>query len=118
MLSLCTNQCRQVGRLPVYIVGETCEADLPESRAEYNTDHGIELPSVNRLRSVFGAGKRHEDVQDENCKRVRKSHASLVFSNINCLRRFVDATLTNCFCGMNCTSCITLKALRWACKRH
>ncbi|XP_061183770.1 uncharacterized protein LOC133191984 isoform X2 [Saccostrea echinata] len=40
------------------MIGETSERDIPESRTEFNEEMGaIELPSVNRLKSLFNAGK-------------------------------------------------------------
>ncbi|KAK7506218.1 hypothetical protein BaRGS_00002330 [Batillaria attramentaria] len=54
---------------PVHMVGQTQEDEMPESRAEYDADSGIELPSVSRLRAMFG--KRREDEPGEgNFKRV------------------------------------------------
>eukprot|EP00105_Crassostrea_gigas_P035123 XP_019919271.1 PREDICTED: uncharacterized protein LOC105319247 isoform X4 [Crassostrea gigas] len=38
--------------------GESSEMDIPESRTEFNEDMGAaELPSVNRLKALFNAGK-------------------------------------------------------------
>ena len=39
---------------PVHMVGHTSEDDVPESRTEFNTDGSVELPSVNRLKALFG----------------------------------------------------------------
>lgn len=50
--------------------GTTCEEDIPESRAEYNTDSGMELPSVNRLKSMFSKGVRDEIKDGAEIKRV------------------------------------------------
>ena len=56
-------------------VGQTQEEEMPESRAEYDADSGIELPSVSRLRAMFGttggrSGNRLEP-DEGNFKRVR-----------------------------------------------
>ncbi|XP_076468441.1 uncharacterized protein LOC143299094 isoform X2 [Babylonia areolata] len=41
--------------LPVHMVGETKEEEVPESRAEYDADSGVELPSVSRLKAMFAS---------------------------------------------------------------
>lgn len=49
--------------------GDTQEHDLPESRTEFNEEYGsIELPSVNRLKAMFGGSKFEE--KDSSIKRV------------------------------------------------
>ena len=49
--------------------GITSEQDLPESRSEYNEEYGaIELPSVNRLKAMFGGDKSQD--KDSSIKRV------------------------------------------------
>lgn len=61
---------------PVHMVGQTQEDDVPESRAEYDADSGIELPSVSRLRAMFG--KRKEDEEGGNFKRIHSITARSV----------------------------------------
>ena len=56
--------------LPVHMVGQTQEEEVPESRAEYDADSGIELPSVSRLRAMFGSNRKEEDADEGNFKRV------------------------------------------------
>ncbi|KAK7113503.1 hypothetical protein V1264_012777 [Littorina saxatilis] len=55
--------------LPTHMVGQTQEEEVPESRAEYDADSGIELPSVSRLRAMFGSNKKEEDSSEGNFKR-------------------------------------------------
>ncbi|KAL8563945.1 hypothetical protein ACOMHN_059375 [Nucella lapillus] len=43
---------------PVHMVGETREEEVPESRAEYDADSGVELPSVSRLKAMFGSSEK------------------------------------------------------------
>lgn len=59
-------------RTPVIqLIGQTSEDELPESRAEFDADSGVELPSVSRLRSMFNvAGMEQDDGQSSNFKRV------------------------------------------------
>lgn len=57
--------------LPVLIIGQTQEDELPESRAEYDADSGIELPSVSRLRAMF-SNPKEEEFMEGSFKRVRK----------------------------------------------
>lgn len=53
----------------IYHTGITSEQDLPESRTEFNDEYGaIELPSVNRLKAMFGGDKSTE--KDSSIKRV------------------------------------------------
>ncbi|XP_053386168.1 titin homolog isoform X2 [Mercenaria mercenaria] len=57
---------------PTYLIGDTKEQDLPESRTEFNEEYGsIELPSVNRLKAMFGGIK--SDDRDSSIKRVQSS---------------------------------------------
>lgn len=46
---------------PTVIIGTTAEDDLPESRTELNEETGVELPSVNRLKALFGGSGGAED---------------------------------------------------------
>lgn len=39
---------------PTVMIGTTAEDDLPESRTELNEESGVELPSVNKLKQLFG----------------------------------------------------------------
>ena len=52
------------------MIGQTQEDEVPESRAEYDADSGIELPSVSRLRAMFGSQKKDDDMGDGSFKRV------------------------------------------------
>ena len=55
---------------PVHMIGQTQEEEVPESRAEYDADSGIELPSVSRLRAMFGKRGRENDQGDGSFTRV------------------------------------------------
>lgn len=51
--------------------GESSEMDIPESRTEFNEDMGAaELPSVNRLKALFNAGKGDDSA---SVKRVSRN---------------------------------------------
>lgn len=51
--------------------GESSEMDIPESRTEFNEDMGaVELPSVNRLKALFNAGKGDDSA---SVKRVSRN---------------------------------------------
>lgn len=51
--------------------GESSEMDIPESRTEFNEDMGaVELPSVNRLKVLFNAGKGDDSA---SVKRVSRN---------------------------------------------
>ncbi|XP_052259685.1 uncharacterized protein LOC127864044 isoform X4 [Dreissena polymorpha] len=52
---------------PTFLKGITSESDLPESRTEFNEEYSIELPSVNRLKAMFGGTKQTE--KDSSIKR-------------------------------------------------
>ncbi|WAR09719.1 hypothetical protein MAR_034795, partial [Mya arenaria] len=52
---------------PTFLKGITSEKDIPESRTEFNEDYTIELPSVNRLKAMFGGTKSTE--KDSSIKR-------------------------------------------------
>ena len=54
------------------MVGTTSEAEVPESRTEFNTDGIVELPSVNRLKALF-SNQKDDMLADGNFKRVRMS---------------------------------------------
>ncbi|XP_060597174.1 uncharacterized protein LOC132751058 isoform X2 [Ruditapes philippinarum] len=57
---------------PTFLKGDTREQDLPESRTEFNEEYGsIELPSVNRLKAMFGGIKSSD--KDSSIKRVQRS---------------------------------------------
>lgn len=62
---------------PVHMVGQTQEEDMPESRAEYDADSGVELPSVSRLRAMFGK-RRDDDLGEGNFKRIHSITARSV----------------------------------------
>ncbi|GFS11218.1 myosin light chain kinase, smooth muscle, partial [Elysia marginata] len=53
---------------PVHMVGTSSEAEVPESRTEFNTDGSVELPSVNRLKALFSSNK-DDMLGDGNFKR-------------------------------------------------
>ncbi|XP_060078348.1 titin-like [Ylistrum balloti] len=60
--------------LPTTIIGQTSEAELPESRTELNEDSGIkELPSVNRLKAMFS-----NPADESSIKRVHSITARTV----------------------------------------
>ncbi|KAL8558813.1 hypothetical protein ACOMHN_046395 [Nucella lapillus] len=47
----------------VQLVGHTLEGEVPESCAEFDADSGVELPSVTRLRVMFGSRSKEEEEQ-------------------------------------------------------
>lgn len=57
---------------PLHLVGQTREDDIPESRAEFDADSGVELPSVSRLRAMFSPNRKEDDFVDGNFNRVRR----------------------------------------------
>ncbi|GFO05484.1 telokin [Plakobranchus ocellatus] len=63
--------------LPVHMIGTTSEAEVPESRTEFNTDGNVELPSVNRLKALFSSQK-DDMLGDGNFKRVHSITARSV----------------------------------------
>ncbi|KAL5005586.1 hypothetical protein ScPMuIL_016744 [Solemya velum] len=68
--------------------GTTSEEDIPESRAEYNTESGIELPSVNRLKSMFSKGVKDEMTDGAEIKRIHSITArSLPKQQLEKIRR-------------------------------
>ncbi|XP_025093425.1 uncharacterized protein LOC112563549 isoform X6 [Pomacea canaliculata] len=54
---------------PLHLVGQTREDDIPESRAEFDADSGVELPSVSRLRAMFSPNRKEDDFVDGNFNR-------------------------------------------------
>ncbi|RUS77018.1 hypothetical protein EGW08_015220 [Elysia chlorotica] len=56
---------------PVHMVGTSSEAEVPESRTEFNTDGSVELPSVNRLKALFSSQK-DDMLAEGSFKRVAK----------------------------------------------
>lgn len=56
-------------QVPRILIGQTSEDDVPESRSEFDTDSGIELPSVTQLKAMFNHPK---DVQDSSVKRTKQ----------------------------------------------
>ncbi|XP_052812701.1 muscle M-line assembly protein unc-89-like isoform X2 [Mya arenaria] len=61
---------------PTFLKGITSEKDIPESRTEFNEDYTIELPSVNRLKAMFGGTKSTE--KDSSIKRIHSITARSV----------------------------------------
>ncbi|XP_052719615.1 uncharacterized protein LOC128191529 isoform X6 [Crassostrea angulata] len=54
--------------------GESSEMDIPESRTEFNEDMGAaELPSVNRLKALFNAGKGDDSASVKRFENVLDS---------------------------------------------
>ena len=71
--------------LTVLCLGTTNEKDLPESRTEFNEEYGsIELPSVNRLKAMFGQSKQMDG--DSSLRRV--GTISIIFYS-NCVKEFI-----------------------------
>ena len=64
------------------MVGTTSEAEVPESRTEFNTDGSVELPSVNRLKALF-SGNKDDMLGDGNFKRVRGDKSLGTSAKIN-----------------------------------
>ncbi|KAL4217154.1 hypothetical protein ACF0H5_023608 [Mactra antiquata] len=63
---------------PTFLKGDTKEQDIPESRSEYNEEYGsIELPSVNRLKAMFG-GVKEDKNKDSSIKRIHSITARSV----------------------------------------
>ncbi|XP_076459108.1 uncharacterized protein LOC143292571 isoform X2 [Babylonia areolata] len=50
---------------PVHLVGHSQEGEVPESRTEFDADSGVELPSVHRLRAMFGGSAAARGKEDE-----------------------------------------------------
>ena len=63
--------------IPKILIGQSSEEEVPESRSEFDTDSGIELPSVTQLKAMFNQPK---DTQgDTSVKRVSMDCVFFVF---------------------------------------